>query len=113
MIHPQYRGHHKYNAYFIQNSGHGVSVIEVLKRRTSSGIQRSEPTSLAFRASVLSITPSRRPDVTILSTPTYVYASLPGIIVNATVGIVKEELLDKCGSTLQHNRSLMPANKNP
>ena len=43
-----------------------------------------EPTSLAFQAIVLTITPPRLPDVAILPTPTFPYGCLPERSVQTT-----------------------------
>ena len=74
-----------YKDRFNNNTAHNLlrimvratSVVNVMKMRNivpSAGI---EPTSLAFQASVLTITPPRLPDVTTLPTATFLHCSLP------------------------------------
>ena len=62
-----------------------MCICYVMKMGTISPKVGIEPTSLAFRYSVLTITLPRLPDVTTLPTPIYLRGSLPERSVQTTI----------------------------
>ena len=56
-----------FNTQFVQHHGYGLSVVGVMKVGNIAQGAGIELTSLAFQASVITITPSRLPDVITLS----------------------------------------------
>ena len=68
----------------MQDPGHGTNVMGAMKIGNIVPIAGIERKSLAFRASVLTITPRRIPDVTIIPTPTCLYSSVPERSVQTT-----------------------------
>ena len=56
---------------------HATSVVDVMKMENIVPRVEIEPTALAFKATVLSITPLRFPYVTTMPTPTCMCSSLP------------------------------------
>ena len=68
-----------------------TSVVGVMKMGNIVSRGGLEPTSHVFWASVLAITPTRFPDVTMLSMPTCLCGSLPERS-GQTIGLVSMEL---------------------
>ena len=62
-----------------------ISTVGVTKMEKTVPRAGIEPKSLAFRASVLTVTPHRLPDVTTIPTSTCLFSSLPQKSVQTTI----------------------------